>query len=248
MAVHHTALIVGASSILGRALALEYAVRGWRIVLCGRDMEELKRCAADLAIRTSAPIDAIPVDLTDAPSIDNCAAEILAKGAPRVTIFVAGAVDGVADAPYDPAIVRNLHTVNYLGPAHLVAALLPALKGASGATIAFISSVAGERGRRINFVYGAAKAALNSYSQGLRALLAPHAVNVLTVKLGYTDTRMAYGLAPSRLMCSPSHAAKAIRRAIERRRMIIYVPWFWRWICLVLRIIPEPLFIRLPIP
>ena len=248
MAVPQTALILGASSMLGRALALEYAALGWRIVLCGRDVEELKRCAADLAIRTSAAVDTISVDLTDGPSIDKCAVEILTKGLPRVTIFVAGAIDGAAEAPYDPVIMRNLHTINYMGVAHLVGALLPALKAASGSTIAFISSVAGDRGRRSNFVYGAAKAALNTYCQGLRALLPPNAVSILTVKLGYLDTRMAYGLAPSRLMCSPGYAAKVIRRSIERRRMVVYVPWFWHWICLVVRVIPERLFIRLPIP
>jgi short-subunit dehydrogenase len=241
-------LIIGASSLLGRELAHNYSVSGWRVFLAGRAPDELKRVASDVAIRQRAIVETIAVDLADTVSIDAAALEVLGKGIPQVLIFVAGVTDGLSEAPYDPAIARNLLSINYFGPTRLVSALLPALKSAPGTMIAFVSSVAGERGRRTNFIYGAAKAALNTYCQGLRALLAPNNVGVLTIKLGYMDTRLAYGVAPPILTCSATYAAKKICRAIERRRMVVFVPSFWRWVCLALRAIPESVFIRLPMP
>jgi decaprenylphospho-beta-D-erythro-pentofuranosid-2-ulose 2-reductase len=241
-------LIVGASSLLGRVLAHNYSELGWRVFLAGRDPDELGRVASDMAIRHRAMAHTIAIDLADTDSIDAAALDVLGKGIPQVIIFVAGVTNGLSEAPYDPAIAQNLLYVNYVGPTRLVGALLPALKSAPGTMIAFISSIAGERGRRTNFIYGATKAALNTYCQGLRALLAPHNVGVLTIKLGYMDTRLAYGVAPPVLTCSAPYAAKEICRAIERRRMVVFVPSFWRWVSLVLRAIPESIFIRLPIP
>ena len=247
--VRRSALIVGATSLLGRALANEYAKDGWRVLLAGRDDAELKRIASDLSVRVTTPLpDTVVVNLADAHSIDSAAAEALRAGVPNVIIFVAGSTEGMATAPYDAAAAQNLLAVNYSGPARFVGLMLPALQKAPGSTIAFVSSIAGDRGRRTNFIYGAAKSALNAYCQGLRALLAPNDVGVLTVKLGYMDTRLAYGVAVPALTCSPGYAAKAIRRAIERRRLVVYVPAFWRWIGLALRLIPERVFIRLPIP
>jgi decaprenylphospho-beta-D-erythro-pentofuranosid-2-ulose 2-reductase len=247
-ATSKSVLIIGASSMLGRALAHDYAASGWRIMLAGRDAEELQRVASDVTIRGHTIVDRISLDLGDTVSVDVAATEILRRGVPEVIIFVAGVANRLAEAPYDPVIAQSLLAVNYLGPTRLVGALLPALQAAPGSLIAFVSSVAGDRGRRTNFVYGAAKAALNTYCQGLRALLAPNGVGVLTIKLGYMDTRLAYGVAPPAITCSPSYAAKMIRRSIKRRRMVVYVPGFWRWICFFLCIIPEKIFIRLPIP
>jgi decaprenylphospho-beta-D-erythro-pentofuranosid-2-ulose 2-reductase len=241
-------LIIGASSLLGRELARNYAASGWRVILAGRDADELGRVASDVAIRERAMVEVIAVDLADTVSIDAAALEVLRKGIPKVIIFVAGAANRLSEAPFDPKIAQSLLAANYVGPTRLVSVILPALRSAPGTMIAFVSSVAGDRGRRTNFIYGAAKAALNTYCQGLRALLVPNNVDILTIKLGYMDTRLSYGVAPPALTCSPAYAAKAIRRAIERRRMIVYVPSFWRWICFALRAIPEYLFIRLPIP
>ena len=112
----------------------------------------------------------------------------------------------------------------------------------------FISSVAGDRGRASNFVYGAAKAALTTYAQGLRAHLAKSGSRVLTVKLGYVDTRLAFGKVPPLLTASPEAAARRIRLHIERGTMVAYVPAFWRPVMMVLRAIPERVFICLPLP
>jgi decaprenylphospho-beta-D-erythro-pentofuranosid-2-ulose 2-reductase len=241
-------LVIGASSVLARALANEYASSKWRVVFAGRDEKEMSRVASDVMIRKRADVKTIRLDLSSSASIDEAAGAICRDGIPNVLIFVAGVSDGAAEAPYDARLAEQILSVNYSGPCRLVGALLPDVKNAPGTMLAFVSSIAGERGRRTNFVYGAAKAALNTYCQGLRALLLPNGVGVLTIKLGYMDTRLAYGVAPAAMTCSPRYAARSIHQAIERRRMVVYVPAFWRWISIILRAIPERIFLRLPIP
>jgi decaprenylphospho-beta-D-erythro-pentofuranosid-2-ulose 2-reductase len=234
--------------VLGRALAEHYAATGYRIVVAGRDEDELQRVAKDVAIRKGAVVDALVVDLADSRSIDAAILTVLQGKIPQISIFVAGASTGSREAPYRPDLAANLLAINYAGITRFVGGMLPRLEASPDAMLAFVSSVAGDRGRRTNFVYAAAKAALNTYCEGLRALLVPYKVGVLTIKLGYMDSRLAYGVAPPIFTCSPIFAARAIAKAIGLRRCVVYVPGFWRWICLVLRMIPERIFIRLPIP
>ncbi|MDO4569341.1 MAG: SDR family NAD(P)-dependent oxidoreductase [Planctomycetia bacterium] len=113
--------------------------------------------------------------------------------------------------------------------------------------IAVVASVAGDRGRFSNYPYGASKAALDAYLSGLRARLFPHKINLLTIKPGLTRTKMIRGLPQenSRTAVSPERVAKDIDRAIRKDRCVLYTPWFWRWILLFTRIIPESLFRRL---
>ena len=175
------------------------------------------------------------------------APDILDGGPPDVSLFALGDT-GAEGAFLDAAEVARVHAVNFGGVAALLSHLLPTLRHRRGAAIAFLASVAGDRGRRGNFVYGSAKAALDAYAQGLRALLHPEGISVTTVKLGWVDTRLAYGLAPPRLALGPERAARAVRRAVRRRRDVVYVPWPWRVAMLLLRAIPEPIFKRLPVP
>ncbi len=121
------------------------------------------------------------------------------------------------------------------------------LEGSGGGWIAVISSVAGDRGRQSNYVYGSAKGALSIYLQGLRNRLSRHGVHVLTIKPGYVDTPMIRGQAAagSRLVATPERVAADIHRAIRRRRDVLYTPWFWRPIMLVVRSVPERIFKRL---
>jgi NAD(P)-dependent dehydrogenase (short-subunit alcohol dehydrogenase family) len=242
-----TVLVVGGTSGLGRALAGQYAAEGWRVVLAGRRADRVAAAAADLRLRHGAEVREVVFDALDPAAPARAAPEILAGGPPDVALFALGD-NGAPGAHLDAAEIARVHAVNFGATAALLAHLLPALRGARGASIAFLSSVAGDRGRRGNFVYGSAKAALGAYAQGLRALLHPDGVSVTTVKLGYLDTRLSYGLAPARLAMSPGRAARAVRRAIRNRREVVYVPGPWRPVMLVLRAIPERIFKRLPIP
>ncbi len=108
-----------------------------------------------------------------------------------------------------------------------------------------ISSVAGDRGRQSNYVYGAAKGALSLYLQGLRNRLYPSGVRVITVKPGFVDTAMTYGLPGMFLVASPQYVGERIVRALERSADVVYLPWFWRYIMLIIKLIPEPIFKRL---
>jgi short-subunit dehydrogenase len=168
---------------------------------------------------------------------------------PRDIIFIIGYSDNADRATCDPALAELILTTNYIAITRFLARLLPQIEASSsGHRIAFVSSVAGDRGRKTNFVYGAAKAALNTYAQGLRALLRPYGTTVLTIKLGYVDTRLAYGKTPALLTCSPAYVARSIRNAIHRQAMVIYLPWIWRPFMTLLKILPESVFIRLPLP
>jgi NAD(P)-dependent dehydrogenase (short-subunit alcohol dehydrogenase family) len=242
-----TVLLVGGTSGLGRALAEEYAASGWRVVLAGRRADRVAAAAADLRLRHGAEVREVLFDALDPAAPARAAPEILAGGPPDLALFALGD-NGAPDAPFDAAEIARVHAVNFGGAAALLSHLLPALRARRGAAIAFLSSVAGDRGRRGNFVYGSAKAALNAYAQGLRALLHPDGVSVTTVKLGFLDTRLAYGMAPARLATSPARAARAVRRAVQARRDVVYVPGWWRLVMLLLRAIPERIFKRLPIP
>ena len=111
---------------------------------------------------------------------------------------------------------------------------------------AVISSVAGERGRQSNYVYGAAKAALSTFLGGLRQRLAKANVNVLTIKPGFVDTPMTAAITPKgALWAQPDRVAAGIVKAIDSGRSVVFLPWFWRWIMLVIRLIPEPVFKRI---
>ena len=110
-----------------------------------------------------------------------------------------------------------------------------------------LSSVAGDRGRQSNFLYGATKSALTTYLQGLRNRLARQGVAVITVKPGFVDTAMTWGLLKpgSPLVASPDQVARAIEHAIRQQKNDVYTPWFWRWIMAIIKSIPEPIFKRM---
>lgn len=242
-------LLIGGSSVIAHAIALSYAADGWTVIFAGRDLAELKASASDVAIRHRTPTSTIKFDALNPESIDNAAAFLVAGGPlPQDMIFVIGYSDGADCAIYDAALADRILATNYVAITRFLSLMLPTIQAGVGHRIVFVSSVAGDRGRKTNFVYGAAKAALNTYAQGLRALLLPHDTSVLTIKLGYVDTRLAYGKTPAFLTSSPRYVALSIRRSIQRKSMVIYLPWIWRPIMTLLRILPESIFIRLPLP
>jgi short-subunit dehydrogenase len=147
----------------------------------------------------------------------------------------------------DPEQAARTIDVNFKSYVSLLNAAAMHLRERGGGFLCALSSVAGDRGRQSNYTYGAAKAGLSAYLQGLRNRLAPHGVTVITVKPGFVDTAMTWGLlkAGSALVASPQRVARDIVNAIATRRDVLYTPWFWRWIMLVIRLIPERVFKRL---
>ena len=132
--------------------------------------------------------------------------------------------------------------LNYLSVVSVLTGFSQVMVQQAAGTIAVISSVAGDRGRKSNYVYGSAKSGLSIFLQGLRNSLADKGVNVLTIKPGFVDTPMTTEFKKGLLWVKPDKIARDIVKAINRKKDIIYTPWFWRWIMLIIKLIPEKIF------
>tara|TARA_B100000686_G_C16802272_1_gene987010 strand:- start:6354 stop:7097 length:744 start_codon:yes stop_codon:yes gene_type:complete len=242
-------LIIGATSLLGRSLSYLYASEDKEIVLAGRDFDETKIISNDIGIRYGVNTYPVYLDVMDESACRNVPADILKDhGCPEIIIFVLGYIGNIEKSYMNIDEINKTTQINYSGIVSFLSGLIPSLEKKRNCKIAFVTSVAADRGRKSNFTYGAANASLNTYSQGLRAAMLQYDCSVHTIKLGYMDTRLAYGKTPEFMTCSTDYAARMIRKAIKNRKYIIYLPWFWRYIMLLLRLLPESIFIRLPLP
>jgi decaprenylphospho-beta-D-erythro-pentofuranosid-2-ulose 2-reductase len=234
-------VILGARSDIGRALARAYAARHCDVILAARG--DLDAETSDLKLRTDAHIRAVSFDVTDGSAdafFDRLGV------APGTVIMVAGLLgDQKLSAASDPAAAAVMET-NYVGPARYLLAAARRMAQLQGGCIIGISSVAGDRGRGSNFVYGSAKAGLTALLSGLRNAHAKGSLHVMTVKLGFVATKMTAGFElPTTLTAQPETVAAAILRAHARRSDVVYILARWRLVMAVIRAIPERLFKRL---
>ncbi len=236
-------LILGATSPIARALALKFAGDGARLFLAARDGAEAARVAADIGVRSGAPALSGAFDAADFAAHDafirHAAQELGGLDGVVVCFGTLGEEEAAQEEP-DEALA-TLHQ-NFTGAVSLITLAARHLEQQRSGFIIVIGSVAGDRGRARNYVYGAAKGALAIFAQGLRGRLAKSGVHVMTVKLGTVDTRMTFGREDARLTVSPAAAADSIYAAWRRRAEVVYVPWFWRVIMNGLRLIPERRF------
>ncbi|MFP4599593.1 MAG: SDR family oxidoreductase [Persicimonas sp.] len=239
-------LILGATSPIARAVAEEYADRGESVVLAARDVDEAERIASDVRIRFEVDTWAKPFDALDfdrhEPFIDEVEAEC---GPIEVALLAFGDMGDQEAAEHDFERAKRVIDVNYTGAASLCEAIARPMVERGRGSIVGISSVAGDRGRKSNYFYGSAKGAFSLYLQGLRNRLNDHGVHVMTVKLGFVDTRMTYGMDTAIPIASPEKVARAIRRAQARKADAFYYPHFWRGIMGIIKAIPEKLFKKL---
>ena len=235
-----TWIVIGASSAIARALARQLSAEGADLLLCGRDAEDLAALAADCRARGAGSAGTAVFDLRDPASFAaiHAAAEA-ASGSLTVALF-AGSMPEQAEVDADPALIGGVMADNLAGPARLLHELAPLL-AARGGAVAGVSSVAGDRGRVTNYVYGAAKAGFTAYLSGLRNRMARQGVHVMTVKPGPVDTGLTWGMRMP-LMTTPEAVATAIRKGLVRRRNVIYTAGIWRLVMLVIRAVPEPVF------
>ena len=237
-----TVLVLGATADIGRAIARAFASGGHALQLAARDRGRLEHEARDIRVRTSAAVVLYDCDVL----ADEGGAALVdtLEPLPDVAVCVVGLLDERAERDRDVA-TRVMRT-NYLGPSLLLGALAERFEKRGSGVLVGVSSVAGDRGRGSNYVYGSAKAGFSAFLSGLRNRLADAGVHVVTVKPGYVRTRMTDGLdLPAPLTATPDEVADAVVRAVRRRCDVIYVRPIWRWIMLVVRAIPEPLFKRL---
>ena len=235
-------LVLGASSSVARSFIRLVAAEGGEVILAGRDLADLEASAADARLRGAAA-EVRPFDAVDLASH---ALFVAALPDRPLNVFLAfGLMHPQAAIDGSPELADQVIRVNYQGAVSILARLEPRLAAAGQGAVVVLSSVAGDRGRPSNFVYGSAKAGLNAYLQGLRARLARHGVSVTTVKAGFMDTAMSYGLPGMFLVASPDSAAKACFQAARKKRNILYFPFFWWLIMAIIKAIPEGVFKRL---
>jgi decaprenylphospho-beta-D-erythro-pentofuranosid-2-ulose 2-reductase len=242
-----TVLILGATSAIARAVAGEFARRGYDLLLAGRDGEELEAVAADLRLRYGVKTQGL---IFDALAFDTHGAFVedsrKASGdslAGAVLCF--GYLGDQSVAQKDPREAKRILDTNLLGAVSILSALANDFEEKRKGFLCALSSVAGERGRQSNYVYGAAKAGLTVFLQGLRNRLFASGVGVITIKPGFVDTQMTYGRPGMFLVASPEKVARAITKAVLQGRDEIYVPGFWRPVLFLIRSIPERIFKRM---
>lgn len=234
-------LIIGARSDIGRALAHRYAASGYPVQLAARGAAGLEADAADIALRHGTTASVHELDILDTRSFAHFLDAL--PEVPEVAICVVGLLGDQAKAQRDLAAATVIMRSNYEGPALLTGLIAERFAQRGGGTLIGISSVAGERGRASNYIYGSAKAGYTAYLSGLRNRLSKSGVHVMTVLPGFVRTRMTAGMdLPPRLTAEPDAAAEAILRAAEKQRNVLYVKPVWRLVMAVIRAIPEGIF------
>ncbi len=240
-------LVVGATSSIGRALVAELSRRDHAVILAGRNLQELERLASDTRLRHGV---AASVELYDASTVgagvslarrvevvaeDGIAGLVLCHG------YMSENVEGSSQAEAIDAMIR----INYGSAVELLEAFTPLLVTEPNSFVCGVGSVAGDRGRASNALYGSSKGALALYLGGLRARLARQNVRVLTVKPGFVDSRMTWGQPRLFWVAEPERVARDILRALDRDRPVVYTPSFWRVLMMIIRSIPDSVFRRM---
>ena len=239
-------LIVGATSAIAEATARILAERGDALFLVGRKAEVLETIATDLRVRGAREVGVHVMDANDLtahePMLDR--AENLLGGLDTVVIAYGTLSDQKACERSATLTVQELGN-NAISVAALLTHVAARLEGRRAGAIAVISSVAGDRGRQSNYVYGSAKALVTTFLSGLRQRLWKLGIAVITIKPGFVDTPMTAAFRKGPLWATPQQIARGIVRAIDRSTSVAYLPAFWRPIMFVIRTIPESLFRRL---
>lgn len=239
-------VVLGATSAIGRAVAAEMAPRARRLVLAARDADEARSIAADLRVRHGTEVSTVAFQALDfdshAAAVDAC---LEAAGPGAVGVVLCLGYLGERAAGVDHVEAMRIVQTNFTACVSLLEAFAGRMEGGRGGWICALSSVAGDRGRQSNYLYGAAKGGLTVYLDGLRNRLHPAGIPVVTVKPGFVDTRMTYGRPGVFLAAEPAAVARAVRGAVEGRRHTVYVPFFWRPVMWMIRAVPEALFKRM---
>ena len=239
-------LILGARSDIGRAVAHEFAARGHPLQLAAREAAGLEPDRADISLRHGVAVTLHEFDALATATHDAFVAGL--PELPGIAVCAVGLMGRQEESERDIAAALRVMRSNYEGPAGILAMLANRFETRGSGTLVGISSVAGERGRAANYVYGSAKAGFTAFLSGLRNRLARRGVHVVTVLPGFVATRMTEGMAlPPRLTAQPQDVARAIARAVERGRDVVHVRPVWRLVMAAIRAIPERIFKRMRI-
>jgi len=239
-------LILGARSDIAIAVAHRFAKAGYDIQLAARNAESLDADRSDIELRYQVTVTLHEFDALDTTSHANFAEHLLEL--PSIGICAVGYMGEQTESERDQKAATQVLRSNFEGPASILAELANRFEQRGSGTLVGISSVAGERGRATNYVYGSAKAGFTAFLSGLRNRLARRGVHVVTVLPGFVATKMTDGMdLPARLTAQPDEVADAVFDAVQKRRNIIYVKPIWCFIMMIIRNIPERIFKRMKI-
>ena len=241
------AVVIGASSGIGAALTHHLANQGMLVAALARREDLLDSLCAEINAQAGEKrAVAYPHDVTDIESIPALFQRILADlGGIDHLIYVAGATIPVAIDEFDLAKEQDMLQINLLGGIAWLGQAAALFQTMKAGQIVGISSVAADRGRVTNPAYNASKAGLDVYLEGLRNRLTRHGVHVLTVRPGFVDTDVLKASKITFGVISPQNAAAGVWRAMQKRRQLVYLPWWWRWLMLAIRLTPSFIFRRL---
>jgi decaprenylphospho-beta-D-erythro-pentofuranosid-2-ulose 2-reductase len=236
-------LILGATSDIATAVAHQFARNKFDVVVAGRNLEQLSKLAADIRIRHSVNSQAV---MFDAAAFDQHASLDEAVNQSDVVLCAFGYLGDQATSRTSWSESYNVITSNFTGAVSVLNRVGEMFSKRKHGCIIGISSVAGERGRGSNYIYGSSKAGFTAYLSGLRNYLFQFGVHVLTVQPGFVKTKMTEGLPlPKPVTAMPEKVALDIFNAYKKKKNVIYTLWMWRWIMLIIKLIPEGIFKKL---
>jgi decaprenylphospho-beta-D-erythro-pentofuranosid-2-ulose 2-reductase len=240
-------IIIGASSAIAEHCARLWAQQPADFVLVGRELERIDRVAADLRIRSpQSSVASVAMDFTDITAIAALASKSASEGRIDIVLIAHGNLPTQSDCQQDLELTQQALAINGLSPVLFAEAFAAQFEKAGTGTLALIGSVAGDRGRKTNYVYGAAKGLIDRYAQGLQHRFAGSAVRIVLIKPGPTATPMTAHL-PVRGLASPQAVAHRIVAAIAAGRPVVYAPARWALIMMIIRHLPRAVFNRLNI-
>ena len=240
-------LILGANSLIAQAAASHFAAAGTDIIFAGREQDEPGKFANDFSIRYKVTCTAEIVDALNYSSHKKFTENIMVKYPDLDFILIVfGYLGSQEKAQTDFNEARMIIDTNYTGVVSVCELFAAEFEARKNGNLAVISSVAGDRGRLSNYMYGSAKAALTAYLSGLRSRLFKSGVNVLTIKPGFVNTPMTYGMPmPKPLVASPEKVGKDIYKAMIKRKSVLYTPFYWKCIMGIVKSLPEFIFKKL---
>lgn len=238
-----TIVIFGAASAIAQATARLFAQEHSNLILIDRNADQLKIIEQDLATRGATSTKTFAADLTEMDRHEELWKDITKNGLPDVVLIAYGTLGDQKKSEQEFETTHRELITNFVSVVSLLTHIANDFEQDGNArTIAVISSVAGDRGRQSNYIYGTAKGGLTIFLQGLRNRFGKTPINVLTIKPGFVDTPMTASFKKGLLWVKPEVVGQGIYSAIKSHKSVVYLPWFWRYIMLIIRSIPESIF------
>jgi len=241
-------LITGATSAIAQEAARHFAADGDAFLLVGRNPDKLAAVADDLRARGAQEVRTEVVELIDFARCSRLIDEAVEQlGGLDALLVAQGTLSDQSACEADPVQTLREFSLNAMGPITLLLKAAAYFETQHSGCLAVITSIAGVRGRRSNYVYGSAKAAVSTFLEGLRGRMGDAGVSVVDIRPGFVDTPMTAHLPKKTLFATAASVGERIYRAMVAGDDVVYTPWFWRWIALVIRLIPRSIFVKLSI-